>query len=117
MPIAGILVTPDAVVSNTGLPNWSGIRQGLRFPERITEVDGQVITQPQANEYNAKAFDRAIAEASRQGRQSVHVKVETADGARELDLAMERLGPSAWWTYAGVMFFAGALYVAAALIA
>jgi len=36
---------------------------------------------------------------------------------KDVELDIEPLGPLAWWTYAGVMFFAGALYVIAALIA
>src|SRR6266536_3117615 len=116
-PIAGVLVVPDGTVSNTGLPTWSGIRKGLRFPDRIVEVEGHNITQPAPNEYPAVAFDRAVAEAAVHGRRSVSVKVETADGLRALELDLEPLGPLAWWTYAGVMFFAGGLYVIAALIA
>jgi signal transduction histidine kinase len=117
MPVAGVLVTPDAVVSDLGLPNWSGIRQGLRFPDRITEVDGQELTGSVERKYRAVAFDHAVTDAFQHGRPSVRVKVKTADGTRQLDLEVQRLGPLAWWTYAGVMFLGGGLYVGAALIA
>jgi len=116
-PIAGVWVEPDGAVSNTGLPSWDGLRKGLRFPDRILEVDGQDVTRPPPGEYRAATFDRAVARAAREGRSSVHVKVQTADETRELDLLIERLGSLVWWTYAGILFFSGALYVAAAAIA
>src|SRR5688572_11498073 len=62
-PIAGVWVDPDGAVSNTGLPSWDGLRQGLRFPDRIVEVDGQEITRPPRGEYPAATFDRAVAKA------------------------------------------------------
>jgi len=116
-PIAGILVLPDATVSNSGLPTWSGIRQGLRFPDRIIEVDGEDIKHPPRAEYPATALDRAVSRAAGEGRGSLRVRVETSEGVKDVELDIEPLGPLAWWTYAGVMFFAGALYVIAALIA
>ncbi|MGH7270374.1 MAG: sensor histidine kinase, partial [Polyangiaceae bacterium] len=39
-PFAGVLVTPQAIVSSIGMPSWSGIEQGLRFPDRMLQVDG-----------------------------------------------------------------------------
>jgi signal transduction histidine kinase len=116
-PIAGIWVEPDGAVSNTGLPSWDGLRQGLRFPDRIVEVDGRDITEPPPGEYRAAAFDRAVALAAREGRSSVHVIAQTSAGTRALDLRIERLGSLAWWTYGGILFFCGALYIGAAAIA
>jgi signal transduction histidine kinase len=117
MTIAGLLVTPDAVVSNTGLPTWSGVRQGLRFPDRVLKVDDVDLRTPTPGEYPARAFDDAVARAAGKGHRSVRVEVQTAEGVRHLDLAIERLGPLAWWTYAGVLFFVGAAYLAAGIIA
>ena len=116
-PIAGIWVDPDAAVSNTGLPSWDGLRQGLRFPDRIVEVEGQDITRPLPGEYRATSFDRAVARAAQEGRTSIHVRVQTAQGTREFDLRVERLGSLVWWTYGGILFFCGGLYIAAAMIA
>jgi signal transduction histidine kinase len=116
-PIAGIWVDPDAAVSNSGLPSWDGLRQGLRFPDRIIEINGQDITRAAPGEYRATAFDRAVAHAAEEGRTSVHVRVQTAQGVRDLDLVIERLGSRVWWTYGGIPFFSGLLYVVAAVIA
>jgi signal transduction histidine kinase len=116
-PIAGVWVEPDGAVSNTGLPSWDGLRKGLRFPDRILEVDGHDVTRPPPGEYRAMVFDRAVAQASREGRPSVHVRVQTSEGTRDLDLLVESLGSLVWWTYGGILFFSGALYVAAAIIA
>jgi len=116
-PIAGVWIEPDGGVSNAGLPSWDGLRKGLRFPDRILEVDGQDLARPPAGEYRAAAFDRAVARAAQEGRPSVHVKVQTSEGTRELDLLIERIGSLVWWTYGGILFFSGALYIAAAAIA
>ena len=116
-PIAGVWVDPDAAVSNTGLPSWDGLRKGLRFPDRILEIDGQDITRPPPHAYRAAAFDRAVTQAAREGRSSVHVRVQTAEGTREIDLLIERVSSLVWWTYGGILFFSGILYIAAAAIA
>jgi signal transduction histidine kinase len=117
MPVGGLLVTPDGVVSNTGLPSWSGVRQGLRFPNRILKADGVELTSRGHDEYPARVFDAAVTKASEEGRPSLRVEVQTPQGAKTYDLTIERMGPLAWWTYAGVLFFVGALYLVAGLIA
>jgi signal transduction histidine kinase len=116
-PVAGIWLEPDGAVSNTGSPSWDGLRQGLRFPDRIVAVEGKAIAHRLPDEYRATLFDRAVAEAAREGKEKVHVQVVTSRGARELDLRIEPLGSVVWWTYGGILFFTGALYVAAAAIA
>jgi signal transduction histidine kinase len=116
-PVAGIWLEPDGAVSNTGSPNWDGLRQGLRFPDRIAAVDGNDVTHPSPDEYRAALFDRAVAEAAREGKEKVHVKAITSRGERELYLRIEPLSSVVWWTYGGILFFSGALYVAAAAIA
>ena len=92
LPIAGLLVTPDAVISNTGLPTWSGVQQGLRYPDRVLKADGVDITSPPPGEYPATAFDAVVARAAKAGRPSVAVEVQTANGVRKCELAIERIG-------------------------
>ena len=35
----GVLITADGSVSSIGLPTWSGLEQGLRFPDRVESID------------------------------------------------------------------------------
>jgi signal transduction histidine kinase len=112
---ADVLVDRDACVSGMGSPGWAAARNGLRFPERVVEVDGVDLT-PQ-KEYAARGFDRAVEAAAAAGRPSVHVKVLTTAGPRELDLPVGRFGAVEWWLLAGVLHFAGVLYVIVALTA
>ncbi len=114
-PFASVLVDPDAVVSGVGSPTWEGTRFGLRFPDRITWVDGTDLTG-RRDECPARAFDRAVDTAARAGRESVHVRVSTAAGVREHDLSLAP-GAFAWWTLTALMYLAGGLYVVAALTA
>ena len=116
-PIAGIWLEPNGAVSNTGLPSWDGLRQGLHFPDRVLEVDDVDVSRAAAGEYRAVAFDRAVERAAAAGRPTVHVKIRTGDGTRDLDLRIERLESLVFWTYGGILFFSGALYIAAAVIA
>lgn len=115
-PFADVLVDPDAVVSGIGAPSWEGMRQGLRFPDRIIEVDGAPLTR-RDGEYPARTFDRAVDRAAAAKRPSVHVKVETSTGVRELDLPIHRFGAASWWLIGGVLYLGAALYVVAALTA
>jgi signal transduction histidine kinase len=117
LTIAGVLVTPSGVVSNTGLPTWSGVRQGLRFPDQVLEVDGIPLRSPGVHGYPARVLDDGVATAARNGKPTVHVKVQTSDGVRELDLTLEPIGSLAWWTYPGVLFFVGAAYLVAGIVA
>jgi signal transduction histidine kinase len=93
------------------------VHQGLRFPDSIVSVDGEALAAVPRGQYRARVLDRAVQRAAAQGRPSVHVAVQSAGGLRELDLSVGRLGSFAWWTYAAVMFFVGALYAVAGLIA
>ncbi|MGH7297079.1 MAG: hypothetical protein ACRELB_19230, partial [Polyangiaceae bacterium] len=36
----GVLITADGSVSSIGMPTWSGIEQGLRFPDQVESIDG-----------------------------------------------------------------------------
>ncbi len=115
-PFASVLVDPDARVSGVGSPSWAGMRAGLRFPDRITSIDGVDLAATRS-ECVARAFDRAVEAAALAGRASVHVQVETQAGGRVLDLPVVPFDALAWWTLAAMMFLAGGLYVVAAVTA
>ena len=115
-PFAGVLVTSDGVVSSIGMPTWSGIEQGLRFPDRLVSVDGKTVA-PEDGGYAARSWDRAVEDAARRGEPSVEVEVETKAGTRWLTLRLDRLGAGSWWLYGGAMIFIGGLYALAAVIA
>ncbi len=115
-PFAGVLITPQGIVSSIGLPTWSGIEQGLRFPDRPLSIDG-VDLKPSQGGYSARLWDRAVDDAASAGRPSVHVRVASETGEREIDLRVERLDSTSWWLYGGGTIFTGALYAVAALIA
>jgi signal transduction histidine kinase len=115
---AGVLVTPEGIVSSIGMPSWNGLAQGLRFPDRIESVDGvPVVSPPGTHGYPGLTWDSVVDAASRRGAQSVHVRVSTEHGERELDLQIEPLDPTSWWLYAGMMIFSGGIYALAAVIA
>jgi hypothetical protein len=98
------------------MATWSGIEQGLRFPDRIVSVDGVAVTAS-SREHAGPAFDKTIAAAYGRGDRSVHVRVDTSSGERELDLRLEPLGAASWWLYGGTTIFTGGLYALAAVIA
>ncbi len=117
-PFAGVLVDPDGRVSSFGLPGWDGIRKGLRYPDTILSIDGDELRPPRdGRTYRATTWDRAVDAAARAGRDHVHVRVRTASGVRDLDLAITELDPLAFWVDGGGLIAIGALYVLAALIA
>jgi signal transduction histidine kinase len=110
------LITTDGNVSSIGLPTWSGVEQGLRFPDRMMSIDG-VDVVPTHGDYAAQTWDRVVNEAATRGNASVHVRVATAAGPRELDLPLRRIDAASWWLYGGTLIFSGVLYALAALIA
>jgi signal transduction histidine kinase len=115
-PIPGLLVTPDGIVSSIGTPGWDGIRQGLRFPDRVVAIDG-IDLQGGHGEYRSSTWDRAVEAAAREGRERVSVVVDTEGTLRRYDLRLERLDAVSWWLYGGGMILLGALYAVAALTA
>lgn len=115
-PFPGVLVTADGSVSSIGMPTWSGIAQGLRFPDRVESVDGVSLGEAHGD-YPAHVWDRVVDDAAARGHASVHVRVVAADRTRELDLRLDRLDPASWWLYAGTTLFMAGLYTLAALIA
>jgi signal transduction histidine kinase len=115
-PFAGVLITPQGIVSSIGLPTWSGIEQGLRFPDRPLSVDGVDLTQSHGA-YAARTWDRVVDAAANRGRPTVDVRFSTAGGERVVELRLERLDPASWWLYGGMMIFTGGLWLLAAVIA
>jgi signal transduction histidine kinase len=79
-------------------------------------IDG-VDVVPTHGDYAAETWDRVVNEAATRGHASVHVRVATAQGPRELDLPLGRLDAASWWLYGGTLIFSGLLYALAALIA
>jgi signal transduction histidine kinase len=112
----GLLITSDGSVSSVGMPTWSGFEQGLRYPDRVQSVDGLALDDSRGD-YPAQVWDRAVDAAVARGQASVHVRVATAHGARELDLRLEHLDAESWWLYGGTTIFMAGLYTLAALIA
>ncbi|WP_044243360.1 sensor histidine kinase [Chondromyces apiculatus] len=127
-PFAGLLVDPEGVVSSLALPSWQGMQQGLRYPDRLIEIDGVPVRPPagprpasvwdQATDpHPATAWDRAIEDAAREGRPNVRARFATSEGEREVTLDVRRFDPRAWWLYAGAPMFIASLYIMAALTA
>ncbi|XXX80932.1 ATP-binding protein [Sorangium sp. So ce134] len=115
-PFPGVLVDPDGVVSSLGLPSWEGFQKGLRFPDRVVEVNGWRL-ESTAGRYRASTWDAAIEQAAREGQPTVRARVETGEGVRDVELALVPFDPLAWWFYAGGLMVVASLYVGAALIA
>ncbi|AUX21976.1 sensor histidine kinase [Sorangium cellulosum] len=115
-PFPGVLVDPDGVVSSIGLPSWEGFQKGLRFPDRIVEVNGWRL-ESTTGRYRASAWDAAVEQAAREGRRTLHARVETRDGLRDVELSLVPLDPLAWWFFAGGLMVVASLHVGAALVA
>jgi signal transduction histidine kinase len=115
-PFPGVLITPDGDVSSIGMPTWSGIEQGLRFPDHVESVEGRSLDDSRGD-FRARVWDRAVTNAVERGLPSVHARVLTAGHERELELPLVRLDPASWWLYAGTTIFMAALYSLAAFVA
>jgi signal transduction histidine kinase len=115
-PFAGVLVTPEGIVSSIGMPGWSGIEQGLRFPDRMLRIDGTPV-EASGSDCAGKVWDRAVDEAVRRGRASVRVRVATEKGERDVELRLGHLDAASWWLYGGATIFTGILYALAAIVA
>jgi signal transduction histidine kinase len=116
-PVAGILVTADREVSSVGMPTWDGLAQGLGYPDQVLAVNGLDLTARHGQNSGVSLWDEAVEAAGRRGASSVHLRVLTRSGIRELDVRIDRLEPAVWWLYGGGNVFIGALYVIAALTA
>jgi signal transduction histidine kinase len=115
-PFAGVLITPQGIVSSIGLPTWSGIEQGLRFPDRPLSIDGLDLTASHGQQ-GARIWDRTVDEAAGRGSPTVAVRVSTASGERDVELRVTRIDSTSWWLYSGGMIFTGGLWLLAAVIA
>jgi signal transduction histidine kinase len=116
-PFPGILLDPDGLVSDFGLPGWEGFRQGLRYPDRVVAIDGRDLDAGPGG-YRAEVWDRAVEDASgASGAPTVRARVLTSRGERELDLRLSPLDALAFWLDGVTSIVLGLLYVGAALIA
>ena len=113
-PVGGVLVDSHMIVSGAGLPTWDGLRQGLRFPDRIIAVDGIDLAQ---SEDAPAAWDHSAVSAVAAGQSTLHVTVSGAGGMRELDLRIEPFQTLAWWVMAGIPILIGGLYALVAVAA
>ncbi|HEY8090969.1 MAG TPA: HAMP domain-containing sensor histidine kinase [Polyangiaceae bacterium] len=112
----GVLITADGIVSSIGMPSWSGLRQGLRFPDRVEAIDGLRL-ENSSGELPSRAWDRAMDQAVSSGRQTVTAHVLTSEGPRDVELEISRLDAWSWWLYAATTIFMAGLYSLSALLA
>src|SRR5271154_1441618 len=103
-PVAGMLVTADLEVASVGEPSWDAFAHGLAYPDRVLGVDGLDLTALQGAAA-IEAWGEAVESAVRRGARSVHARVRTRAGVRELDLRIDRLAPAVWWLYGGGLVF------------
>jgi signal transduction histidine kinase len=115
-PIAGVLLNPDGMVSSVGMPSWSGIQEGLRFPDRVLSIDGKSLTGG-GHARPGAVWDATVEAAALHGARFVHARVMTSAGARDVTLLLRHLDAQCWWLYGGFNIFTGALYALAAVIA
>ena len=115
-PIAGVLVGPDAVVSGVMNSDWDGARQGLDFPDRIVAIEGARLDGLPQSE-RGRRFSQLVRRAAGAGATQVTVDLRRGGGEHRIRLAIERLDGETWWLVAGSLFFAGALFVMAGLVA
>ena len=115
-PVAGVLVGPDAVVSNLGSSSWDGSRQGLHYPDRIVAIEGYRL-DALAPSQRGRRLSQTVRRASRAGASQVTVDLRQGANERRIRLAIERLDGVTWWLVAGSLFFAGALMAVAGLVA
>jgi two-component system, NtrC family, sensor histidine kinase HydH len=115
-PIAGVLVGPDAVVSDVTNSDWDGSRQGLHYPDRIVAIEGQRIEGlPQAEP--GRRLSQIVRRAASASAVQVMIDLRRGSSERRMHLSIERLDGTTWWLVAGSLFFAGALFVMAGLVA
>jgi len=115
-PVAGVLVGPNAVVSGVTNSSWDGPRQGLHFPDRIVAIENIRLDDLPPSE-RGRRLSQIVRRAASSGASQVTVDLRRGAGERRLRLAIERLDGATWWLVAGALFFAGALFVMAGLVA
>ncbi len=114
-PVPGLLVDPDLAVSSLTFPSWEGSQQGLRFPDRVVGVEGQVLARGRAA--GARQYDDGVSRALDQGRETLQLRLRSRGEDREVELRFTPIGPLMWWLYAGGLYFVGLLYLGAASLA
>jgi signal transduction histidine kinase len=115
-PVAGALVGPDAVVSGVTNSEWDGPHQGLHFPNQIVAIEGvRLDGLPQSE--RGRRLSQIVRQVTGAGAAQVTVDVRQGRDERRIRLAIERLGGTTWWLLAGSLFFAGALFLLAGLVA
>jgi Osmosensitive K+ channel histidine kinase len=115
-PVAGVLVGPDGVISNLTDSTWDGPRQGLHFPDRIVAIEGVRLDTLPGSE-PARRLSQIVRRVASARASQVTVDLRRGASERRIRLAIERLDGTTWWLVAGSLFFAGALCVAAGLVA
>jgi signal transduction histidine kinase len=115
-PVAGALVGPDAVVSNVMNLDWDGARQGLHFPDQVVAIEGRRLDRLPPSE-RGRRLSQIVQQAGSAGATHVTVEIRQGNSEGRLRLAIERLDGATWWLVAGALFFSGALFLAAGLIA
>lgn len=111
--IAGTLIDPGGSVSNIGLPHWAGGKAGLQYPMRLAPLGEEA--GPGGSRHWVNRWDAAVESA--RGRGFLDAVVVDDGAPRIVRLPVHRLGPLAWWLYAGTSLFGGLLYAGAGLIA
>ena len=115
-PFAGVLVGPDAVVSDVTSGSWDGPRQGLQYPDLIVAIEGVRLDALPHSERGPR-LSQIVGEVARGRGSQVTLDVRQGGTDRRIRLAIERLDGTTWWLLAGSLFFAGALLLLAGLVA
>lgn len=115
-PVAGLLVDPSGTVSSLGLPDWDGHRQGLRFPDRVLQIESRDL-RGIAPPSRGKAWNEALLEAQARGTTRVVAVVTHDQTERRVELGLHSMEGGAWWVLGGGFVLVGLLYVGAALVA
>ncbi len=115
-PFAGVLVGPSGVVSDVTSSSWDGARQGLHYPDRIVGIEGFRLDSLPRSERGLR-LSQIVRGAAETGASQVVVDMRRGAIERRIHLAIERLDGASWWLVAGSLFFAGALFVVAGLVA
>jgi two-component system sensor histidine kinase HydH len=115
-PVAGVLVGPDAVISDVTNQTWDGPRHGLHYPDQVVGVDAVRLDglpySIRGSHLARRVWQEVAAGASHVALQVIHDQRE-----RRVVLRIERLTGETWWLLAGSLFFSGGLFLAAGLVA
>ena len=115
-PFAGVLVGPDAVVSGVTNSSWDGPRHGLHYPDRIVAIEGIRLDGLPPSE-RGRSLSQIVMRVATAGGTQVTLDIRQGQNERRIRLTIERMDGTTWWLVAGSLFFAGALFLAAGLVA